>query len=170
MNFFIAAAFALATEIIGAVITSFGANERADEVIKAAEEETRLRNQLNTLRDAESARVLNVKTRAALHTRINLDATRGIDTESGYTRAGNQAYVSQLKGALKYLGDTGALKGKIAESQLELAKAQAATPGVFETVGTTVAGLGTTLSGSVAGAKIADPKFSLSKEWKDLVT
>ena len=168
MNFFVAIAFALGAELLGGFIASSGANERAEDLRKAKEEETRLKNQLNAMRDAESARVLNVKTRAALHTRINRDAVQGLDTESGFTQAGNQAYLSELEGALKYLGDTGALKGKIADSQLELFKAQAATPDAFEVAGGTVMGLASTIGGSIAGGKIADPDFDLETEWGKL--
>ena len=167
MNFFLQIAFVLGAEILGAVITSMGANARADELNAAKAEETRLKNQLNALRDAESTRILKVKTRVALHSRINLAAIRGIDTESGFTRAGNQAYLSELEGALEYLGDTGALKGKIAESQLELFKAKTATPSLLEVGGTAVAGLASTIGGSLVGSKISSTDYNLAKEWAE---
>jgi len=57
------------------------------------------------------------------------------------------------------------LKGKIAESQLELFKAKTATPSLLE-VGE-VAGLATavTIGGSLVGSKISSQDFDIGAEW-----
>jgi hypothetical protein len=168
MNFFVAIAFALGAELLGAFLTAGSANARAEEVNEAKAAEVRLKNQLSAMRDVESKRVLMVKTRSALHSSINQQAVRGLDTESGFTQAGNKIFISELENALKYLGDTGALKGKIADSQLKLFEAQNATPDAFEVAGAHVLGLASTIGGGIAGAKYSKPDFSFSDEWDKL--